>query len=109
MGGILDSCDVYDPHLQSWAEGSIKPLTRPRWGHGCVALGGKIYVVGGCSLQVGHNVIRDESNMETMSRCDMYDPSTNEWTSCCSMHTRRAGARVVALQDRYIVVIGGCD
>lgn len=107
--GLLASCDVYDPMKRKWeAAGTAAPLLRARWGHGCATLGGKVYAVGGCSLQP-HAQPR-ENNMETLRCCEVYDPSENTWSPSASLQIPRSGSRVVALADeKCIVAVGGCD
>jgi len=105
--GLLTSCDIYDPFEQCWDEAGAAPLTRARWGHGCALLGGKVYVVGGCSLQP--EAQPREASMETLRCCEVYEPTTNRWSSCSSLQIARSGSRVVALDERYLVAIGGCD
>lgn len=107
--GLLTSCDVYDPVAQRWEEpGTMAPLLRGRWGHGCAVLDGKIYIVGGCSLMPGAQP--REAFMETLKSCEVYDPSTNRWTSAAPLNIARSGCRVVALASgRHMVAVGGCD
>lgn len=107
--GLLSSCDIYDPVRQCWEEpGTASPLARARWGHGCASLRGKIYAVGGCSLQPGAQP--RENFMETLKTCEVYDPAENKWEVCASLQIARSGSRVVALPgDRYLAAIGGCD
>jgi len=107
--GLLSSCDIYDPVRRSWAEtSSAAPLARARWGHGCATLRGQVYVVGGCSLQLGAQP--REAFMETLRSCEVYDPVENKWSSAAPLQIARSGSRVVALAgDRYLAAIGGCD
>jgi len=110
--GLLASCDVYDPFRQCWAQpgesSAAAPLARARWGHGCALLGGKVYVVGGCSLQP--DAQPREAFMETLRCCEVYDPQDNRWSPCCPLQIARSGSRVVALGgERYLAAIGGCD
>lgn len=106
--GLLSCCDIYDPRVSSWAEeGSAQPLSRARWGHGCAPLRGKVYVVGGCSLQP--DAQPREASMETLKCCEVYDPPNNRWSPCAPLQIARSGSRVVALDDRYLAAIGGCD
>lgn len=105
--GILASCEIYDPSISCWVEGGAKPLSRARWGHGCATLGGKVYAVGGCSLQP--DAQPQEASMETLKCCEVYDPELERWSACPQLQIPRSGSRVVALDDRYIAAIGGCD
>jgi len=105
--GLLSCCDIYDPHVPCWEKDGAKPLSRARWGHGCAPLGGKVYVVGGCSLQP--DAQPREASMETLKCCEVYDPHNDRWSACSSLQIARSGSRVVALDDRYLAAIGGCD
>lgn len=105
--GLLATCDIYDPRIPGWEKDGAKPISRARWGHGCAPLGGKVYVVGGCSLQP--DAQPREASMETLKCCEVYDPEFNRWSACCPLQIPRSGSRVVALDDRYLAAIGGCD
>jgi len=104
--GLLNTCEIFDPHTQRWRLDSAT-LCRARWGHGSASLGGRVYAVGGCSLMLGGTV--HESYMETLRSCEVYDPTEQKWSPCASLHVARAGARVVTLSDRYLAAVGGCD
>lgn len=104
--GLLDSCEAFDPVAQTWDAG-IASLDRARWGHGCASIGGLVYAVGGCSLRP--RAPPREAFMETLRSCEVYDPVSNTWQSCGDLHMARAGSRVVALGDRYLAAVGGCD
>jgi len=58
--------EAYDVAADSWITG-LAPMPVPRWFSGCVAYGGKIYVIGGTDGQ-------SESG-----RVDRYDPYTDSW------------------------------
>eukprot|EP00931_Biecheleriopsis_adriatica_P118188 TRINITY_DN93645_c0_g1_i1.p1 TRINITY_DN93645_c0_g1~~TRINITY_DN93645_c0_g1_i1.p1 ORF type:complete len:502 (-),score=86.98 TRINITY_DN93645_c0_g1_i1:134-1639(-) len=105
--GLLSSCDVYDPFKGEWLQGGAAPLMRARWGHGCAALGGKVYVVGGCSLQPEAQA--QEAFMVTLRCCEVYSPQENRWAPCAPLKIARSGSRVVAMGDRHLAAIGGCD
>jgi len=104
--GLLATCDVFDPSSRKWTEGTAS-LSRARWGHGCAALGGKVYVVGGCSLQPEAQA--REAFMVTLRCCEVYCPEENRWTACAPLQIARSGSRVVAIGDRHLAAIGGCD
>lgn len=105
--GLLASCDLYDPVEETWIPDGAAPLLRSRWGHGCASLRGRIYAVGGCSLQEHGGQL--ESAMETLKSCEVYDPEQNRWSQVASLQVPRSGCRVVALGDRYLAAVGGCD
>ncbi|CAE7434612.1 Enc1 [Symbiodinium natans] len=105
--GLLASCDIFDPVAGAWIEDGAAPLPRSRWGHGCASLQGKVYVVGGCSLQL--DAPSQESFMETLRQCDIYLPKENRWIPTAPLQIARSGTRVVALGSRVLTAIGGCD
>jgi hypothetical protein len=105
--GLLASCDLYDPFLECWKEGGAAPLRRARWGHGCAALDGKVYAVGGCSLQA--NAHPQEAFMETLRCCEVYIPAEDRWDKCAPLQVARSGSRVVALGSSRLAAVGGCD
>jgi len=107
VDGLLDSCDVYNPFQECWEKGGAAPLRRARWGHGCASLGGRIYAIGGCSLQI--DARPQEAFMETLRSCEAYDPSRDVWEPCSPLHVPRSGARVIVLGDQHLAAVGGCD
>ncbi|CAE8650107.1 unnamed protein product, partial [Polarella glacialis] len=94
VGGVLGSCEVFDPASQVWSR-NCAGLRRARWGHGCAELGGLVYAVGGCALIAGS--IPREELMETLRACEVYDPSADTWSPAASLNVARAGARLVAI------------
>jgi len=108
VDGLLATCDVYDPYAQRWTEGGAAPLSRARWGHGCAALHGRVYAVGGCSLRQGSMEPR-EAFMETLRSCEVYTPEEDRWRPCAPLQIARSGSRVVALENQLLVAVGGCD
>jgi len=108
--GLLGSCEVFDPTSQRWSTSSSS-LLRPRWGHASGSSGGLVYAVGGCSLRVG--APPHEAFMETLTCCEVYDPSASSgagvWRCCGDLCVARSGARVVALGNHHLAVVGGCD
>lgn len=104
--GLLATGEVFDPVTHQWSEAYAK-LRRARWGHGCASLGGKIYVVGGCSLRPW--APPREASMETLRSCELFDPVVGSWNQFGDLTVPRAGARVVSLGCRYLAAVGGCD
>jgi len=108
VDGLLDRVDIFDPARRCWEEKGAAPLKRARWGHGCAALGGLVYVVGGCSLQPGSREPR-EASMETLRSCEAYSLREDVWRPAAPLQVARSGSRVVALGDRHLLAVGGCD
>lgn len=109
VDGLLASCDVYDPTEERWLRDGVAPLARARWGHGCAALDGRVYAVGGCALQVDARGRAQEALMETQRSCEVFDPQTNAWLPCSPLQVPRSGSRVVSLGPQHIAAVGGCD
>src|ERR687894_467427 len=59
--------DVYDPATNSWSNGV--PTNLARYSLAAVALGGKLYAVGGSDV-----------NVKSLNTVEVYDPLTNTWT-----------------------------
>ena len=103
--GELDSVlvlNLADPDKQ-WREGL--PMNQKRYGHAAVVCNGGIYVMG------GYNDLSN-STLDCMERIDCNDLSSHEshWTTLtCRLSTPRFGCCAVAVHNRYIVVMGGCD
>jgi N-acetylneuraminic acid mutarotase len=74
----------------------MAPLPRPRSDLAAVALGGKIYVFGGC---------RGGSSFS--NEVDIYDVATNTWTTGSPMPTPRAAFYRVGIVNDNVYVIGG--
>jgi len=106
VAGLLDTCEIFDPRKQAWHP-SQATLQRPRWGHGCALTGGRVYCAGGCSLRGGSPA--HEAFMETLRSCEVFDPDEGTWSLSADLNVARAGARVVALGEHHLAVVGGCD
>jgi len=105
--GLLSSCDIYNPYREEWEEAGAAPLQRGRWGHGCAALDGKVFAVGGCSVQ--QETRAEQTFMETLRSCEVYDPLRNQWKPSAPLQVARSGSRVVALGSTRLAAVGGCD
>lgn len=79
--GIPSAVEVYDPSLDTWTSRAPIPTNRPYASAGVID--GKLYVVGGCTFSC--------SPGGTTNVLEVYDPSTNTWTSAAPMPTARAG------------------
>ena len=89
-------CWAYDPARDEWSP--LPSMPSPRAYHSAVAIGGRIYVLGGYGLEGG--VVRIVQSM------DMFDTGTSQWSTAPPMETARADAAAVVLGDR-IFVMGG--
>merc|ERR1712166_773641 len=68
-----------------------------RYSYGCTAMGSSLFVVGGL-----------ESNYEKLVSVEMYDSSTNEWTSMPPLATASSGHTCTAMGS-LLFVVGGMD
>lgn len=100
MGGVeadrdTDSSDHWVLDLDAWADGRAEwqdaaPMPVPRNQFSCVAVGGKIYAIGG---QFHH-----DSMQLDQARVDIYDPVTDSWSGGPSLpkgHSHAEGATFV--------------
>ena len=113
---VLSSVEVFDPRWETKRDGSdpwgqVKNMLTPRFGHGCVALDGYIYVVGGnAPTNPSGELDADEADTNALSpsaSCERYDPTTNTWESIASLTWPRAGGRTVVVHGK-LTVMGGC-
>lgn len=77
---------------RSWERRASLPL--PRTEHAVVALGGKLYAIGG------------STGSDMLARVDVYDPATDTWTRRADLHTARRDFAAAAI-DGKIHVAGG--
>ena len=96
-GSPLDAVERYDIASDTWTP--VTPLLAPRSDLAAAAVGGKIYVFGGCDA--AGNFLAD---------VDVYDPVTDTWsTAPADMPTARAGMYAVETKGGTVYVIGGWD
>lgn len=99
----------YDPQTDSWK--ALAPLPRPRGSAEAVAIGGKIYVIGGACSNVkgdpGAPIPRGSNAHIVVGYVDEYDPAKDTWRPRSSMPTARnhflaaeAGGKIYAVNGR---------
>eukprot|EP00964_Phaeocystis_antarctica_P159697 scaffold130865_cov69-Phaeocystis_antarctica.AAC.3 len=92
----LDIVELYDPQAASWKQ--LASLPNARYSHGCAALEGKIYVVGG---------IGEEG--QQLDTGEVYDPQTDRWQPLAEiMSTLRCEFGLASVSGK-IYAIGGWD
>eukprot|EP00471_Norrisiella_sphaerica_P003736 CAMPEP_0184492570 /NCGR_PEP_ID=MMETSP0113_2-20130426/23701_1 /TAXON_ID=91329 /ORGANISM="Norrisiella sphaerica, Strain BC52" /LENGTH=320 /DNA_ID=CAMNT_0026877447 /DNA_START=237 /DNA_END=1199 /DNA_ORIENTATION=- len=91
----LKSCEVYDPLVGEWKD--IAPLRKGRFGACSVAVGSKIFLLGG---QYSH------SPKAVTKSVDIYDPETNTWTSGVDMLYERSDFGCVRTSNSICVLAG---
>jgi hypothetical protein len=97
-GRALSSTERFDPATGTWTAGA--PMTEPRSGHQAVLLrDGRVLVVGGVLLTGGRPV--------ALAYCEMFDPTTGDWTPTGELGTPRAGHQATLLPDGTVLVTGG--
>merc|ERR1719359_749526 len=77
-GNISSAVDLYDPQNASWTQ--LADMPGPRHAHGCVALEGMLYAVGGVAATGPY----DRQELDT---AEVYDPQTDGWQPLPKMST----------------------
>jgi hypothetical protein len=95
---FLADCEIYDPVTMT--SRSATPLPRERMDHQALLLNdGRVLVTGG---RIGG------WNGEYLTRADLYDPATSEWTTIDPMfESRIAGFSLAQFSDSTVLVAGG--
>jgi N-acetylneuraminic acid mutarotase len=96
---VTDVVEEYDTATDRWTTKS--PLPRGLHHTAAVAVGGRVYVLGGYT----HSLL---STWEPVASLFVFDPSTDRWTEGPPMPTAR-GALAAAELNGKIVAIGGYD
>lgn len=102
-GSILGSAELYDPAADTWsAAGSV---VVGRFGPTATLLqNGKVLLVGG-QRQNPANPLQ----MQTVGSVDLYDPSTNTWSSAAGLPSPRCLHTATMLPSGKVLVQGGQD
>jgi hypothetical protein len=100
-GAALASAELLDPETLTWTE--IAPMGGPRTGHQAVLIKVdekiKVLVIGG-GLPTGEGE-------RALASCEIYDPTTKDWTPTGSLRTPRKGHQATVLADGRVLVTGG--
>ncbi|MGB3588712.1 MAG: kelch repeat-containing protein [Tunicatimonas sp.] len=92
--------DEFDPSTNEWKELPDAPRSRDHFQ--AAMIGTKLYAAGGRNTSA-----KTEQTMElTISEVDVYDFSTNEWTTINHLPTERAGTTSI-VADNNLIIIGG--
>jgi hypothetical protein len=97
---VINSVDVYNPVTGTWANPSPVPaIATGRAFARAIALGGQLYVIGGCT-------VADCSNIT--GTVEVYDPNANSWSAKASMPsgTERYDAAVGVINGKLYVAGG---
>lgn len=97
MGGFLTGGRLfdYDPAGDAWR--TRAPLPTPRHGLAAVALGGKVYALGGSDGQ------------RPSAAVEIYDPASDSWTRGAPLPTPRVFLAAAAVDGRIYAVGGSPD
>ena len=106
--GIVNSVLVLNlsESKKQWREGP--PMNKRRCQHAAVVCNGGVYVMGGYSRGTLDCIERIDVN--DLLHSSLTTSSTHEinWTSLnCRLSTKRSGCCAAAVQNRYMVVVGG--
>lgn len=102
-----DKAWVYDTETQNWSE--LPPMPTPRGALAAVAVGDKIYVVGGVKIPPGVDLpdgLTAGGPIEILGTVEMFDTEKNSWTTLKPMTLPRNHHDVTEL-DGKLYVIGG--
>ena len=94
VGGVGEGgTEMYAPQNASWTQ--LAGMAGPRFAHGCVALDGKLYAVGGRG-----------ANAQELDTAEVYDPQTDGWQPLAKMSTGRYVSGLAAVGGK-IYASGG--
>ena len=92
--GVVSTVRSYDPALDSWCE--VSSMATKRFGHGAVALGGKLYIMGGTA----------EDGFALLAQAEAYDPVADGWQPLPSMRTARHSFAAAAVAGKVYTISG---
>jgi N-acetylneuraminic acid mutarotase len=104
----IDNSWAYDPASDSWK--ALAPMPTPRGAGQAVALGGKIYVLGGANSNKpgapGAPIGLGSPQQIVLGTVEAYDPATDSWQSRAPMPTPRNHFLAAAVGGRIYAVDG---
>jgi len=96
-GTLLNSAELYDPTSGKWS--SAGSLSVARYAHTATLLtNGKVLVTGGCTAATCSTYT---------AASELYDPTSNTWSTTGSLNTARFWQGVVRLKTGKVLVVGG--
>lgn len=104
----IDNAWVYDPATDSWK--ALAPMPTPRGAGQAVALGGKLYVLGGAMSDKpgapGAPIGLGSPDQLVVGTVEAYDPATNTWQTRAPMPTPRNHFLAAAVGGKIYAVDG---
>lgn len=88
--------DCFNPKTNTWQV--LRRMLSARDSHPSVEVKGLIYVCGG--------TMRNSASSKILSKCEVYNPSTQQWTEICRMNEARKNHGLVVVNDQ-IYALGG--
>ena len=79
----VSSVCVYDPQADAWTQLASMSIIRRH--HASIAVGGKLYVFGGCGAE------------GSLSTAEVYDPASDSWAAGSSLTSARSHLVAAAL------------
>ena len=97
------SAELYDPATGEWT--ATGNMTQPRCLHSATLLpNGNVMVAGGVGSLYDSNT---QSDTDTVTTAEMYNPTTGTWTATGSLNAARADAATTLLQNGKVLTAGG--
>ena len=97
------TAELYDPATGEWT--ATGNMTQPRCLHSATLLSnGNVLVAGGVSSLYDSNT---QSDTDTVTTAEIYNPATHTWTATGSLNASRADAATTLLQDGKVLTVGG--
>ncbi|KAL2080636.1 hypothetical protein ACEWY4_024429 [Coilia grayii] len=91
-GRVLNNCEVYDPTTDEWRE--LCPMREGRKNHGLVAVGNRIYALGG------------QGSLGGLDTVEYYEIGSNEWKAAAHMSWRGVTVKCAAVGSVIYVLAG---
>jgi N-acetylneuraminic acid mutarotase len=100
----IDNAWEYDPVADSWR--ALAPMPTKRGSPAAVAVGDKIYVIGGAVAGTGQAAVHPQRPHGSTGAVEEYDPATNTWRARASMPTARNHMVAGAIGGKVYAVSG---
>lgn len=102
----IDNAWEYDPANDSWK--ALAPLPTKRGSPNAAVVNGKIYVIGGASVNPGskETAVHPARPQRVLGANEVYDPAADKWEARSPMPTARNHAAIGVVNNK-IYVIGG--